>query len=366
MTNSPTKNQFTSPARDKYHRRRTINPSEQNRIQIIDIEPNTTEQTRFEKRWKSVVNDETKKESTGQNPTRFADIYFGIAGEVWKATVDATALSAIAKEAPVSVQFFSITELIGTDISVTFTQDMEKILVNNTTIPINFCSDTTLSKVRSRTTNTDDLSHIERDISLCHVYNRHSPEWTCSVESVTEIDDSTLAITANTGTQHSITWEIELPKTTDKNANPKARLIENVGQGDPFFIENENIIIIHKKHADRHLPTVAKDETNTWLLTTPTDYTKWKNSNSNNKTTKKTQDTNPRTRRKVRDIKQKMIVYHIGFLLSFPLIDSFANLRESLFVMNAIRIGLLITLLGFLSTYLLQLYLRDNTLTRVN
>lgn len=327
MTDTESTEKQEPSTRDAYHRRRTVEAGETTDIQIIHLEQN--QPNRRENRL-----DELEQKS--QNVENLSiDIYFDVAGEVWKTTISSIHLSAIADAAHISVPFFTVDNLIGKSVPAVFKDSMDAAVINETNISMSLCKEQSVSEVKSQSLHTDDFNNLQRYVALSHSYEnqQNNNGWVCVVESVTEIDDEKLRITANTGTEHDISWRIELPKTTEENADHRVRLIENVGHGDPFFIENEDIVIVHKKDADTDLSSVATDTTDTWLLVTPSDFTKWNEDNHENnvqtstqsttKTHSRTNTTEQKHQYDIGDYQTKLFAYSLFMLVTSQLAPRF-------------------------------------------
>lgn len=299
-----------SEVRDKYHRRRAIEAGEEYDIQIEGVE----------------------------SSHRYTYIYLNVMGEIWKLKANHRSpwrddsLIPILESMTVSVPYFSLEDIVGSEVTVTFDENMNSASIGDTSYNIELQDDIDLGDMSE--SSQEDINKIQRTASRWYQYQKRSEDegWKCTVVSSEAEGEDSIRLSVGTDTNYDLDWVFEIPETTESSSNIRARLIEEVGNGDPFFIEDEDVVIVHQREKDGYLPTIGKDEvTGDWYLTTPQDYIKWKNeelssqNHSRSRTTSSKSNSRPTTGTSSSQMLRKSIkglLMSSTMLMAQPMIDN--------------------------------------------
>lgn len=224
----------------------------------------------------------------------------------------------------------TLSDLEGVSFDVYFDEDMEYISVDGTNydIPIEHLDDRNLSF------KSDGLEQLEEEISLCIEYYDSEPTDTdgdgfrCAVSDVREIDEESFEVTVTTVSGVELEWELDVPLSTEPSASETARLVEEVGHGDPRHINGENVVLIHKTHADTYLESVGTDRTRDWYLVTPSAFEEWddiRESNKQNNTGNDGRDPSTRTDALLYGFSTPIIAYMSKTMIEIMFFDTMTS-----------------------------------------
>lgn len=171
----------------------------------------------------------------------------------------------------------SLSKLKGKSIDVYFTSDMSAIGFKQGECDFSI----TQTKNTSLINSNEPIQSVEQDVSLLQDYLHSDPTkcsnggWKHIISDVSGMGSESFLVEITTNVGETIRWTFDVPKSTDPNTNTTARLIEEVGYGDPKNLINEEILVLHKSDVDEHIEHVGVDESNTWFLVTPDQFEEW-------------------------------------------------------------------------------------------
>jgi hypothetical protein len=133
-------------------------------------------------------------------------------------------------------------------------------------------TDTLPQKQTSHISDSESFTGLKRRVDLQTHYLSNDREWLTKIDSVTGKDEDTLQLCIETETNHNLTFDVSLDKSTDPSESKSARLIEHIGGGSPNMLEESDVYLIHSDDRSDLVTTVAADSFKEWYLVTPQDW----------------------------------------------------------------------------------------------
>lgn len=118
----------------------------------------------------------------------------------------------------------------------------------------------------------DRASNFVREMILNYAYNDEGMKATIRSVNGTSEDSFTVVATVM---GIDIVWDLSIPKSTNKDASETARLIEEVGGGNPEMLEGGEIYIVRDTDPTFGLSYVTRDRNSRWQLVVPSTYHDW-------------------------------------------------------------------------------------------
>lgn len=169
---------------------------------------------------------------------------------------------------------FEFSSFIDKRISIIFNEEMNKAKLPNSNTEFDIIYEDNIIHDQISEISESKQKNIERKVSNEAELLNDEENAIHSILGVIEpISENKFKFPVYTKAKHPIEFEIELPITTSESSNSTARLIENLGGGDPMMIENEHVYLIQKNNKKEGFDkTKMIPNDNGWFLMTVDDF----------------------------------------------------------------------------------------------
>lgn len=187
------------------------------------------------------------------------------------------------------VDFDNINDIKGQSIDLVFNSDMDKCGFEKDNYNYN------IKYVKNDTYKFEDDFHVEKTIKNNLLHNKYEESKSdnkkglkLDINSVEQICDNSFKLISKTEYGSKLTWDIDIPLTTESDSSEAAKLIEEEGGGKPSYLSDMGtIFIVNKNDVDKNLDYICYDESDTWALVVPSTYDSWEKYEPSNTTNNK-------------------------------------------------------------------------------